>query len=109
MWLLDAVLVTVDKDLALADCDLCSVTGVELSAAPRRPSGQQTLVRKIEWIPYGENTDDDKDRQSYFQLLNGYARDRVGAAIDAAFPDGAALPPHLVKVRGGFKAWRASG
>ncbi len=94
-----AVLVHVDKDLETAECDICSVTGVELSAAPRRPANQRTIIRKTEWIPYGENLDDDAEREMYFKLLNGYTRDRVGAAVDAAYPEGTGLPPHLLKVR----------
>jgi fatty acid synthase len=97
--LVPAVLVHVDKDLDTAESDLCTVTNVELSAAPRRPARQRTIVRKVEWIPYGETIDDDEYRSNYFRLLNGYTRDRVDAAIDAAFPNPADLPQHLVKVR----------
>lgn len=31
------MLVGVDREVECASCDLCAVTGVELSAAPRRP------------------------------------------------------------------------
>lgn len=101
-----AVLVRVDPDIETAECDICSVTGVELSAAPRRPATHKTIVRKFEWVPYGETIDSDLDRQMYYRLLKGYNRDRIDAAIDAAYPNPEDLPPHLVKVRGTFPcAW----
>ena len=40
-----AVLVRVDREVELASCDLCQVTGVELSAAPRRPQDFQRCNR----------------------------------------------------------------
>jgi hypothetical protein len=88
----------VDRDLRTAECDICAVTDVELSAAPRRPAGQRSVVHKGEWVPYGEAIDDDEDRSKYLRLLNGYARDRVAALITVAYPDPADIPPHLVKV-----------
>jgi hypothetical protein len=40
-----AVLVRVDREVDTAACDLCSVAGVELSAAPRRPPAFRRRAR----------------------------------------------------------------
>lgn len=105
--MLCTVLVNVDRDLETAECDLCSVTGVELSAAPRRPPTQHTIIRRVDWIPYGENFDDNEERQMYYKLLNGLFRDRIGRAIDAAYPNAEDIPAHLLKVPSPLTALKA--
>ena len=53
-----AVMVDVDRAVDVARVEgVCEVAGVELSAAPRRPINFKTLLKKMDFLPYGENTD----------------------------------------------------
>jgi fatty acid synthase len=97
--MLCAVLVEVDRAVEVARTEICEVAGVELSAAPRRPSNFKTMVKKMEFLPYGENFDQDKNRLCYYKQICGYIKARVEPAILAlkeSSPDG--LPDHLQKV-----------
>ena len=56
-WL-RAVMVDVDRAVDVARCEgICEVAGVELSSAPRRPINFKTLLKKMDFVAYGENTD----------------------------------------------------
>ena len=51
-------MVDVDRAVDVARAEgVCEVAGVELSSAPRRPIAYKTLVKKMDFLPYGENTD----------------------------------------------------
>ena len=53
-----AVMVDVDRAVDVARCEgICEVAGVELSSAPRRPINFKTLLKKMDFVAYGENTD----------------------------------------------------
>lgn len=93
-------MVDVDAPVDVCRTEICEVAGVELSSAPRRPINYKTLLKKMEFVPYGENLDKDAKRLAYYKQIRGYIKAKVELAILAvrdSSPDG--LPDHLRKVR----------
>ncbi|EIE23140.1 hypothetical protein COCSUDRAFT_47508 [Coccomyxa subellipsoidea C-169] len=93
------VMVDVDAPVDVCRTELCEVAGVELSSAPRRPINYKTLLKKMDFLPYGENLDKDAKRLAYYKQIRGYIKALVEPAIiahGAASADG--MPDHLQKV-----------
>jgi fatty acid synthase len=96
-----AVMVDVDAPVDICRTDLCEIAGVELSSAPRRPINYKTLLKKMDFLPYGENLDKDAKRLAYYKQIRGYIKAKVEPAIiahGAASADG--MPDHMQKVGG---------
>ncbi len=92
-------MVDVDAPVDVCRTELCEVAGVELSSAPRRPINYKTLLKKMDFLPYGENLDKDAKRLAYYKQIRGYIKALVEPAINAhgaASADG--MPDHLQKV-----------
>ena len=92
-------MVDVDAPVGVCRTELCEVAGVELSSAPRRPINYKTLLKKMDFLPYGENLDKDANRLAYYKQIRGYIKSLVEPAIvahGAASADG--MPQHLQKV-----------
>ena len=100
MLLLCAVMVDVDADVGVSTTECCTVAGVELSSAPRRPINFKTLLKKMDFVPYGENRDADAQRLAYYKQVCGYIKARVEPAIEAVRASSEEFPEHLKKVCG---------
>ena len=100
MLLLCAVMVDVDADVGISTTECCTVAGVELSSAPRRPINFKTLLKKMDFVPYGENRDADAQRLAYYKQVRGYIKARVEPAIEAVRASSEEFPDHLKKVCG---------
>ncbi len=99
LFVLGTVMVDVDAPVDVCRTELCEVAGVELSSAPRRPINYKTLLKKMDFLPYGENLDKDAKRLAYYKQIRGYIKSLVEPAIlahGAASADG--MPEHLQKV-----------
>ncbi|EIE22203.1 ketoacyl-synt-domain-containing protein [Coccomyxa subellipsoidea C-169] len=93
------VMVDVDARLGICRTVICEVAGVELSAAPRRPASYKTLLKKTDFLPYGEHPDRDTARLAYYRQIRGYLRPKVEPAILAhAATCANGMPDHLRKV-----------
>jgi fatty acid synthase len=93
-------MVDVDAPVDICRTDLCEIAGVELSSAPRRPINYKTLLKKMDFLPYGENLEKDAKRLAYYKQIRGYIKAKVEPAIiahGAASANG--MPDHLQKVR----------
>ena len=93
-------MVEVNRAVDVARTDICEVAGVELSSAPRRPINYKTMVKKMDFLPYGENFDKDEKRRTYYKQIRGFIKAKVAPAILAlkeSSSDG--LPDHLQKVQ----------
>lgn len=95
----DAVMVNVDADVGVCSTECCIVAGVELSSAPRRPINFKTLLKKMDFVPYGENRDTDAKRLAYYGQVRGYIKARVQPAIEAVKATSEETPKHLEKVQ----------
>ncbi len=100
MLLLYSVMVDVDADVGVCTTECCTVAGVELSSAPRRPINFKTLLKKMDFVPYGENRDSDAQRLAYYKQVRGYIKARVEPAIEAVRASSEEFPEHLKKVSG---------
>lgn len=92
------VMVDVDADVGVSTTECCSVAGVELSSAPRRPINFKTLLKKMDFVAYGENKDTDALRLAYYKQIRGYIKARVQPAIEAVKASAEEFPQHLEKV-----------
>ena len=91
-------MVDVDADVGVSTTECCSVAGVELSSAPRRPTNFKTLLKKMDFVAYGENRDTDAQRLAYYKQIRGYIKARVQPAIEAVKASVEDFPQHLEKV-----------
>ena len=91
-------MVDVDKEVGVCSTGCCTVAGVELSSAPRRPVTFKTLLKKMDFVPYGENRDTDAKRLAYYGQIRGYIKARVQPAIEAVKAGSEEFPQHLEKV-----------
>ena len=92
------MMVDVDKEVGVCSTECCTVAGVELSAAPRRPVTFKTLLKKMDFVAYGENRDTDAKRLAYYGQIRGYIKARVQPAIEAVKASSEEFPHHLEKV-----------
>ena len=66
-------MVDVDAAVDVARCEgICEVAGVELSSAPRRPINFKTLLKKMDFVAYGENTDTCAAPPSFLRSLQRF-------------------------------------
>ncbi len=93
-----SVMVDVDADVGVCATECCIVAGVELSSAPRRPINYKTLLKKMDFVAYGENKDTDALRLAYYKQIRGYIKARVQPAIEAVKASAEEFPQHLEKV-----------
>ncbi len=91
-------MVDVDADVGVCATECCIVAGVELSSAPRRPINYKTLLKKMDFVAYGENKDTDALRLAYYKQVRGYIKARVQPAIEAVKASAEEFPQHLQKV-----------
>jgi len=91
-------MVDVDANVGVCTTGCCSVAGVELSSAPRRPINFKTLLKKMDFVAYGENKDTDAKRLAYYKQIRGYIKARVQPAIEALKASSEEFPQHLQKV-----------
>ncbi|CAK0786732.1 hypothetical protein CVIRNUC_009946 [Coccomyxa viridis] len=92
------MMVDVDKEVGVCSTGCCTVAGVELSSAPRRPVTFKTLLKKMDFVPYGENRDTDAKRLAYYGQIRGYIKARVQPAIEAVKAGSEEFPQHLEKI-----------
>jgi hypothetical protein len=61
---------------------------------------RSTVVDSVVWLPYGDTLHVDPVRLRYMDMILGFAKCRLIAAIERFRVDKGGLPPHLEHVRG---------
>ncbi len=77
------------------------------SGVPAR--ARSTVVDSVVWLPYGDTLHVDPVRLRYMDMILGFAKCRLIAAIERFRVDKGGLPPHLEHVRAPARAPRLHG
>ncbi|CAL8464659.1 g4194 [Coccomyxa elongata] len=95
------IYVTIDRFMGTVTNELATVSGLELTVAPRRAAHMthKTITDHVKFVPYGMSYNDDPARIQYMSDMKGYCKAVLLPCFDLYEETKGSLPKHLAEIR----------
>ncbi|KAK9904717.1 hypothetical protein WJX75_001194 [Coccomyxa subellipsoidea] len=95
------IYVTMDRFMGTVTNELATISGLELTVAPRRAAHMthKTITDHVKFVPYGLSVNDDASRIQYMTDMKGYCKTILLPCFDLYEETQGSLPKHLTEIR----------